>query len=495
MDVPNKLIFLFSNFIGIISKRMTETNNRLRNINIVLPPLIALLIFAFAQLNENASPVLSLLVMLFWMLSWWLSEAVPMAVTALLPLVFFPMLKLGTLEQVSANYGDKYIFLFLGGFIMAQGLEKSGLHKRIALRIITLTGSSQSRIVFGFMLSAYLISMWISNTATTLMMFPMALSVSSMLAGQSESGMSAFRVNLFLGIAYASSIGGMATLIGTPPNAAASGILAANFGAPIGFLEWMRYGLPFSFLLLMGAFVLMTRFIFRLNRNETQGADALLHHAFSELGPISKAEKRTLAIFFTAILLWLTEGLIRTVFPNYPLNDVLIALVAGISFFIVRKDEKETLLEWSDTTRLPWGILLMFGGGLALAFAFKSSGSLELLTRALAQFNYLPVTLYTIVLCLLGVVLTAFMSNLAMVTLFVPVVAALALQIGVDPAVFVIPVTLSASCDFMFPMSTPPNAIAFSSGHINPRSMLWGGFILNVLAFALLCFFVWMFGV
>jgi sodium-dependent dicarboxylate transporter 2/3/5 len=191
----------------------------------------------------------------------------------------------------------------------------------------------------------------------------------------------------------------------------------------------------------------------------------------------------------------LTEGLIRKVFPNYPLNDVLIALVAGISFFIVRKDEKETLLEWSDTTRLPWGILLMFGGGLALAFAFKSSGSLELLTRALAQFNYLPVTLYTIVLCLLGVVLTAFMSNLAMVTLFVPVVAALALQIGVDPAVFVIPVTLSASCDFMFPMSTPPNAIAFSSGHINPRSMLWGGFILNALAFALLCFFVWMFGV
>ena len=472
---------------------MEEKGKLFWDIKLFVPPLIASMILGGAHLSCQSSPILSLLVMLFWMLAWWLSEAVPMAITALLPLVFFPMLKLGTLEQVSANYGDKYIFLFLGGFIMAQGLEKSGLHKRIALRIITLTGSSQSRIVFGFMLSAYLISMWISNTATTLMMFPMALSVSSMLAGQSESGMSAFRLNLFLGIAYASSIGGMATLIGTPPNAAASGILAANFGAPIGFLEWMRYGLPFSFLLLIGAFVLMTRFIFRLNRNETQGADALLHHALSELGPISKAEKRTLAIFISAIVLWLSEGLIRSVFPNYPLNDVLIALVAGILFFIVRKDEKETLLEWSDTTRLPWGILLMFGGGLALAFAFKSSGSLELLTRTLAQFNHLPVTMYTIVLCLLGVILTAFMSNLAMVTLFVPVVAALALQIGVDPAVFVIPVTLSASCDFMFPMSTPPNAIAFSSGHIKPRSMLAGGFLLNLLAFGLLSLFVWMF--
>jgi sodium-dependent dicarboxylate transporter 2/3/5 len=470
-----------------------ESKKQRNNFHLILPPLGAALFLTLAKAMGFFSPVLALLAMLFWMLAWWLSEAVPMAITALLPLVFFPMLKLGTLEQVSANYGDKYIFLFLGGFIMAQGLEKSGLHKRIALRIITLTGSSQSRIVFGFMLSAYLISMWISNTATTLMMFPMALSVSSMLAGQSESGMSAFRLNLFLGIAYASSIGGMATLIGTPPNAAASGILAANFGTPIGFLEWMRYGLPFSFLLLIGAFFLMTRFIFRLNRNETQGAEALLHHALSELGPISKAEKRTLAIFISAIALWLSEGLIRTVFPNYPLNDVLIALVAGISFFIVRKDEKETLLEWSDTTRLPWGILLMFGGGLALAFAFKSSGSLELLTRALAQFNHLPVTLYSIVLCLLGVILTAFMSNLAMVTLFVPVVASLALKLNVDPAVFVIPVTLSASCDFMFPMSTPPNAIAFSSGHIKPRSMLAGGFLLNLLAFGLLSLFVWMF--
>jgi len=474
---------------------MKKTKTVLRNFNLAIPPLLSALVLGGAQLSGNGSTVLSLLVMLFWMLFWWLSEAVPMAVTALLPLIFFPMLGLGTLEQVSANYGDKYIFLFLGGFIMAQGLEKSGLHKRIALHIITLTGSSQSRIVLGFMLSAYFISMWISNTATTLMMFPMALSVSSMLNEHTEHRMSAFRVNLFLGIAYASSIGGMATLIGTPPNAAASGILAANFGAPIGFLEWMRYGLPFSFLLLIGAFVLMTRFIFRLNRNETQGADALLHHALTELGPISKAEKRTLAIFISAIVLWLSEGLIRSVFPNYPLNDVLIALLAGISFFIVRKDEKETLLEWNDTTRLPWGILLMFGGGLALAFAFKSSGSLELLIRALAQFNHLPVTLYTIVLCLLGVILTAFMSNLAMVTLFVPVVASLALKLNVDPAVFVIPVTLSASCDFMFPMSTPPNAIAFSSGHINPRSMLWGGFMLNLLAFGLLCLFVWMFAI
>ena len=463
-----------------------------RQVSVWLPPTLALLI---AWINPMGWPInvcLTLAIMV-WMLSWWLMETVPMAVTALLPIVLFPLFGISKIEQACAPFGDKFIFLFLGGFLLALALEKSGLHKRFSLSLLKITGNSASKIILGFMLSAWFISMWISNTATTLMMFPIALAVSNLFDKSEETSnkkIRNFRVSLFLGIAYASSIGGMATIIGTPPNAAAVGILNKTFGREISFTDWMLYGLPFSLLLLFLAYWAMTNFIFPLkNEKFDKGRDFILEE-LSKMGKWKTNEKRILIVFAAAIALWLSEGMIRSVYPNYPISDVWIAMVAGISLFLIPGEESKPLINWEDTRNLPWGILLMFGGGLSLAMAFKESGTLKLLTDSLATLNYLDDRLYLIVLTGIGLLLTAFMSNLAMVTLFVPVVAALAVNKGIDPMYFAIPVTLSASCDFMFPMSTPPNAIAFSSGHIRSKEMLKAGIVLNLISFLLLVVFI-----
>lgn len=463
-----------------------------RQVSVWLPPTLALLI---AWINPMGWPInvcLTLAIMA-WMLSWWLMETVPMAVTALLPIVLFPLFGISSIEQACAPFGDKFIFLFLGGFLLALALEKSGLHKRFSLSLLKITGNSASKIILGFMLSAWFISMWISNTATTLMMFPIALAVSNLFDKSEETSnkkIRNFRVSLFLGIAYASSIGGMATIIGTPPNAAAVGILNKTFGREISFTDWMLYGLPFSLLLLFLAYWAMTNFIFPLkNEKFDKGRDFILEE-LSKMGKWKTNEKRILIVFAAAIALWLSEGMIRSVYPNYPISDVWIAMVAGISLFLIPGEESKPLINWEDTRNLPWGILLMFGGGLSLAMAFKESGTLKMLTDSLATLNYLDDRLYLIVLTGIGLLLTAFMSNLAMVTLFVPVVAALAVNKGIDPMYFAIPVTLSASCDFMFPMSTPPNAIAFSSGHIRSKEMLKAGIVLNLISFLLLVVFI-----
>jgi len=430
---------------------------------------------------------------LLWMLAWWLLETVPLAVTALLPIVLFPLLGISSMEQACAPYGDKYIFLFLGGFLLAIALEKSNLHKRFSLSLVNLTGNNAQHIIFGFMLSSWFISMWISNTATTLMMFPIAMAVSHLFDSKQEEHAKSirnFRICLFLGIAYASSIGGLATIIGTPPNAAAVGILNSAFDLQISFLEWMKIGVPFSIALLFLSYWVLTNIVFPIKIGRFEKGQEFIKHELQNLGKWQTSEKRMLLIFAIAICLWLSEGLLKSLFPNYPINDIWVAVTAGISLFLVTGNNAQPILNWEDTKQLPWGILLMFGGGLSLAMAFKESGTLQLLTNWLAQLNSLNTDVYVIILSGIGLLLTAFMSNLAMVTLFVPVVAALAINKGVDPLIFAIPVTLSASCDFMFPMSTPPNAIAFSSGHIKAAQMFKAGFVLNLLSFILLALLI-----
>jgi sodium-dependent dicarboxylate transporter 2/3/5 len=464
-------------------------------LKIVLPPLIALLL---GWINPFHWPIQVAMVLgiLIWMLAWWLLETVPMAVTALLPILLFPVLGISTMEAACAPYGDKYVFLFLGGFLMALALEKSQLHKRFSLSLVLITGTNASRIILGFMLSSWFISMWISNTATTLMMFPIALAVSNLFhtdeAIHSRS-IRNFRLSLFLGIAYASSIGGMATLIGTPPNAAAVGILSETFHREISFAEWMLYGTPFSLALLLLAYYFLTTWIFPVRIAKFEKGHTFIQHELQQLGAFSKSEKHMLIVFCVAVFLWLSEGIFKSFFPAYPFSDVWVAMAAGVSLFIIKGNEQEPMLHWDDTSRLPWGILLMFGGGLSLAMAFKKCGALDMLTTHLASLQGLSADAYLILLCGIGLILTAFMSNLAMVTIFVPVVAALAQTRGIDPLVFAIPVTISASCDFMFPMSTPPNAIAFSSGHIRPAEMLRAGIVLNIISFLLLVLLVLIF--
>jgi sodium-dependent dicarboxylate transporter 2/3/5 len=461
-----------------------------------ITPVLFSVLLAFINPFGWSPEVVNLISILVLMLAWWLLESVPMAVTALLPVILFPLVGISSMEVACAPYGDKYIFLFLGGFLLALALEKSNLHKRFSLSIVMITGTNAKRIILGFMLSSWFISMWISNTATTLMMFPIALAVSSLfddVKAEHSRSIRNFRINLFLGIAYSSSIGGMATIIGTPPNAAAVGILSETFHREISFVDWMMYGFPFSLAFLFGAYFLLTTFIFPMKLGRFDKGQILIKKQLADLGEWSKSEKNMLLVFAIAIFLWLSEGIVKSYFPKSPLSDVWIGMAAGLSLFIIQGNEQKPLLVWEDTSRLPWGILLMFGGGLSLAMAFKKSGALDMLTQWLSTLNYLQADVYLIALCAIGLFLTAIMSNLAMVTLFIPVVASLAQIQGIDPLVFAIPVTISASCDFMFPMSTPPNAIAFSSGHVKAVEMLKAGFVLNLYAFLLLILLVLVF--
>ena len=460
----------------------------MRKLHLILPVALAFLIsLGFPNwLTWNERVVLSTVLVMLW---WWISEVVPMAVTALVPVLIFPLSNVLSMEKVVVPYSDKFVFLFLGGFLLALAIEKHGLHKRIAFRLLDLAGNRKARILLAVMISSYALSMWISNTATAMMLIPIAASVAHLLAAHNHEAK--FKRALVLGVAYAASIGGMATLIGTPPNVAAAGIVKEQFGEEISFLEWMKYGVPFSLVLLILVFVLLSKLHFKKGEI-IQGAHEELHQIRSSLGTITFAERRVLAVFGFAVICWIFQSPISDMLKIPAFNDTFIALACGLSLFFIPNKSKEpnehsgSLLEWSDTEKLSWGVLLMFGGGLALSLAFKEVGLLERLSQWLSVVHVGSSTTYLIMLCGIGLLLTALMSNLAMVTLFVPIVGVLAQQQGFSPAAWAIPVTLAASCDFMFPMSTPPNAIAYGTGWVKAKDMFLVGVLVNMISFALL---------
>jgi sodium-dependent dicarboxylate transporter 2/3/5 len=337
--------------------------------------------------------------------------------------------------------------------------------------------------------------MWISNTATAMMLIPIAASVAHLLSAHQHEAK--FKRALVLGVAYAASIGGMATLIGTPPNVAAAGIVKEQFGEEISFLHWMKYGVPFSLILLLLVFLVLSKIHFK--RKETiDGAHVELHGIRQSMGSISKSEKRVLFVFLGAVLCWIFQAPISSSLKIPAFNDTWIALAFGLSLFFIPRGMSEPnersvgLLEWPDTEKLSWGVLLMFGGGLTLSVAFKEVGLLERLSQWLSVVNVGSSSAYLIMLCGIGLLLTALMSNLAMVTLFVPIVGLLAHQQGFSAAAWAIPVTLAASCDFMFPMSTPPNAIAYGTGWVKAKDMFAIGIIVNLISFALLVLLVFL---
>lgn len=444
----------------------------------------------------NASVALG---MVIWMLSWWISEVVPMGVTSLLPILIFPLTGVLSLEETCTTYGNKYVFLFMGGFIIALAMEKWQLHRRMALRIVKRTGTGANRIVLGFFLASYLISMWISNTATTLMMFPIASSVVALLLkkehGHLSPGEKNFALTLMLAIAYGANIGGIATLVGSPPNAAAAGILASEtFNSPITFFDWLIIGLPFSLILFLLAYYFLVKIIYPNRLGNFDAGSAIIEEALQKMGNITTPEKRVFFIFAGTALLWIAADPIGAALKpmGIAFSDVMIAILSSVLLFIIPSGSKtsEPLLDWKDVERLPWGVLLMFGGGLALAEGFKESGLVDLITQHIQTLDTGNTFLFVTLLCLIGILLTALMSNLAMVNVFVPVVAALALASGAEAALFAIPVAISSSCDFMFPMSTPPNAIAYSSGYIKAGQMFRAGLVINIISFILLSILV-----
>jgi len=419
-----------------------------------------------------------------------------MPVVALLPLILFPLLKISKLDETAAPYANPVIFLFMGGFMLGLAIEKWNLHRRIALNIVRLTGTSGDRIVLGFILATGLLSMWLSNTATTMMMFPIALSVIHVMKenNKGEGNIKNFSLTIMLAIAYASNIGGIATIIGTPPNVAYVGYIQKKYNYDVDFVNWMLICTPLAILLLFSLYWVMVKWLFPNRIKSDDGTKQLIGNEIQQLGPLSVAEKRVLYVFSFTALLWITRGIINNAQSWFKLDDTIIAVMCAVALFICpsgSKDENnDSLLEWGDTSKMAWGILLLFGGGIALAGALEKAGLMEQLGHWLAQFSGNGFVLVVIVVTV-SLFISELMSNVAQVIVFAPVVSSLADAIGINPLMLGIPMTLAASCAGMLPMGTPPNAIVFASGHIKLRQMTKAGFVMNIVSIIFISLFCW----
>ncbi len=464
-----------------------------KKVGLFLGPLLfaALLSFPAPAFLEGAA--WRVLAMAVWMLAWWITEAVPLPVTALLPVLLLPLLGVMNMREAAAPYANPVVFLFMGGFMIGLAMERWSLHRRIALNIVRLTGARADGIILGFMLATAAMSMWISNTATTIMMLPIALSVVGLLQDRvgvrSEKGIRAFALSMMLGIAYAANIGGTATIIGTPPNVVFAGYMREVFDYEVGFARWMIVGLPLAAVLLALTYLIIVKLLYPNRLGEFEGAGELIRQEIRALGPLSTGEQRTLIVFIATALCWILRSNINRLLPNLELSDAGIALLATVALFVAPVDYRrgQFVLRWEDTEKLPWGILLLFGGGLSLASALAKTGIVDLIGT---QFAGLGNAGFFIILGLTAVslFLTEIISNVALVTIFLPVVGGIAQGAGISPFLICVPVTLAASFAFMLPMSTPPNAIVFASGHLTVPQMMRAGIILNILAILLVAF-------
>lgn len=443
------------------------------------------------------------------MAAWWMTEALPLAATALIPLAMFPVLGIATPRDTATSYGDSMIFLFLGGFLVALAIEESGLHRRVALRIVKLMGDNPRLIVLGFMLATGLLSMWLSNTATTLMMLPIAASVvmqADRAAGESGAP-HGFGAALMLGIAYSASIGGMSTLIGTPPNIFFRGFYSERYPSlpEVSFGGWMMLAVPLAAAFMLVCWMVLI-WLFRVQRTGILGGRDVIADELAQLGPMRASEWRMAGIFAATALLWIfrkpVEGwgwgpALGLNAKGFEVDDSTVALFMALLCFLLPAGGKERrpLLTWQATVRVPWGILLLFGGGMALADAMQDSGLSTYVGQKLAgTVEGLPPLGMAAAMSFGMTWLTEITSNLASVQMILPILAGTADELGVPPAMLMVPATLAASCAFMLPVATPPNAIVYASGRIRMRDMVRAGIVLNLLTTVLVTIAIWLLG-
>ncbi|HPF10492.1 MAG TPA: DASS family sodium-coupled anion symporter [Flavobacteriaceae bacterium] len=457
-----------------------------QRITFMLGPLVFLIMVLWpgTWVSDTMDPVMAVAA---WMIVWWIGEAVALPVTALLPIVLFPLMDIMDIGAVTANYANPIVFLFMGGFVIALALEHVQLHKRIALSILKITGTKANGIVLGFMLATALMSMWISNTASTVVMLPIALSVIHLLIDDADGFTKKdqnFALSIMLGIAAAANIGGMATLIGTPPNSVMLAFINDQFQLDIGFLQWMLMGVPFSLIMLFIAYVVIVKVFYPSGLGTLKSSEAVIETQLKKLGPISKGEKTVLVIFLLTALAWIMRSSLNHWFPGLGLSDTLISMIGALAMFTVPLNLKQGsfTLSWEATSRLPWGILILFGGGLALADALSGAGFIEMVGNFMASKDHWSFWLVTTILVTLILFMTELMSNVALVTIMLPVVVGVAQGLDAPLLTLVIPVTLAASCAFMLPMATPPNAIVFASGHVKVHQMVRTGLALNFIS-------------
>ena len=422
-----------------------------------------------------------------WMATWWATEAIPVPVTAFLPLVVFEPLGISSLREAAAPYANPTIYLFLGGFMMAMAIDRWNLHRRIALAVIDNTGTDGRRLIGGFMLVCAVLSMWMTNTSTTIMLLPIVLSVSAVMRDNipdlPEKTRQDFQIAMLLGLAYSASIGGLATLIGTPPNALLMGFMAENYDIEISFARWMLVGIPVSIVMLPIAWLLLTRVLFPCDIPANEAVKKHLHQLRMELGTMSIPERRIGIIFVCLIMSWMLRRPISDWLGIGGLSDAGIVMTAAMLLFILPSgDAKQPrLMTWDDVTRLPWGVLILFGGGLSLAAAVSDSGLALWLGEQLAPLNAWGTAVLVVASVALVIFLTELTSNLATTATLLPVMGAIAIQAGVPPIVLTVPITIAASCAFMLPVATPPNAIVFSTGAISIPQMVRAGILLNII--------------
>jgi sodium-dependent dicarboxylate transporter 2/3/5 len=418
---------------------------------------------------------------------WWATEAVPIAVTALLPVVFFPMFGVSSIQDTTAPYANKVIFLFLGGFIVAFAMQRWNLHRRIALTVLQHAGGNGRSLVGGFMLASAVISMWVMNTSTTMMLLPIAVSIITVIhktvVSLDEKEKEDFQFSLLLGVAYGATIGGIATLVGTAPNAMFAAFMQENYGTSIDFSSWMLVGLPMSAMMLPLAWVALTRWVFKVDFVTSGEGLAVLKKMKDDMGAITVPEKRVALVFLIMAFAWVFRPLLIKLPPLAALDDSLVAIAGAIVLFLVPsgREEDPLLLRWKYAEQLPWGVLLLFGGGLTLAGAVSRTGLAEWLGSSLHAVGTLPLVVIIIMAATLIIFLTELTSNIATTATFLPVVGAIAIEAGYDPIALAVPVTLAASCAFMLPVATPPNAIVFGSGMLTIPKMARAGIVLNVV--------------
>ncbi len=425
---------------------------------------------------------------------WWATEAVPVAVTALLPLACFPMLGVSDFKTAALPYANPNIYLFMGGFILALGIESSGLHKRLALKMLIAVGNSGAKLVGGFMLVSAIISMWVMNTSTTLMLLPIGLAVCASVAETipnfSQRDRRNFEISLLLGIAYAASIGGMSTLVGTAPNIIFAGFMQETYGLQISFTDWMKLGVPIATLMLFSSWYAITKIVYPVNFIASVETKLQLQNMLNDLGPLSKDEKKVLIIFSLAASAWMFRTLLDNYVPFSGLTDSGIAIIAALSFFFIpSQNQKTDLLTWEQANKLPWGLLVLFGGGLSLAASIGSSGLGGWIGQGLTVLENVPSIILILAVATMIIFLTEITSNVATTSTFLPVVGAVAVALGIGPISLTIPVVLAASCAFMLPVATPPNAIVFGSGKLTIPDMIRAGFALNIIGIFLVTLF------
>ena len=421
-----------------------------------------------------------------WMATWWATEAVPIAVTALLPLVCFPLLGVVNMVDTAAPYANKVIYLFLGGFIVAFAMQRWNLHRRIALNVLQHVGGSGRLLVGGFLFASALISMWVMNTSTTMMLTPVAISVISVIHTSirelDDRGREDFQYALLLAVAYGATIGGLTTLVGTLPTAMLAAFMLESYGTTINFADWMLVGVPLALVMLPLCWLVLTRLVFDVSFKTSGEGRAELRKLRDELGEIRTPEVRISIVAAIMIVAWVGRPFWIQLPGLSALDDTGIAIAGAIAMFVIPSGDKNdpVLLRWEYAERLPWGVILLFGGGLTLANAFVVSGLAEWIGTTLQVIGTLPLLLVILAVSALIIFLTELTSNTATVATFLPVAGAVAIQSGYDPIVLTVPITLAASCAFMLPVATPPNAIVFGSGMLTIPKMMRAGFAVNI---------------